>query len=86
MKQTAKRSEGKNVLPFAAAAVAAAALLVTLLTTRQPAKTEPSASGAAAPSPGSDLLIQAADIGEEASFFDYDAEGGHRSGAGGARP
>lgn len=75
MKQRADNRSGKNkALPVAAAvaaaAVAAAALAVTLFTAR-PA---PKAADTAAPA-GGDIAFTAKEIGAQASYFDYDADG-----------
>ena len=71
MKQRADNRSGKNkALPVAAAVVAAAALAVTLLTAR-PA---PKAADTAAPA-GGDIAFTAKEIGAQASYFDYDADG-----------
>ena len=75
-KNSAKRG-GKqplktNPLPILAGLVVLAALAVTLIPRLQE---QPDAGAAFLLPAGSDLTIQAAEIGTEASYFDYDAGG-----------
>lgn len=68
MKKNAKRRV--NPLAIAAAVVIIAALAVTLLP-----RLKDSGGGAQTVTPGSDLTLNTEDIGTQASFFDYDADG-----------
>ena len=61
-------------MPIVAAAVLAAALAVTLLPKLSAKGGGSAADGTAVPA-GSDLVIQAEEIGTKASYFDYDADG-----------
>ena len=71
MKQRADNRSGKNkALPVAAAMVAAAALAVTLFTARPAPK-----AADTAPPAGGDIAFTAKEIGAQASYFDYDADG-----------
>lgn len=75
MKKNAKQVRRKgSLLPFLAVAVVLAAVAVLLLP-GQVKKSGGSSSGSAVLSTGSDLVIRTEEIGTEASYFDYDAEG-----------
>ena len=75
MKKHAKQARPRgNPLPFLAAAVALTAAAALLLPRLSPGGSG-SVSGSAALSAGSDLVIRTEEIGAEASYFDYDADG-----------
>ena len=76
MKQSAKGNSKRSInpMPIVAAAVLAAALAVTLLAKLSAKGGGSAADGTAVPA-GSDLVIQAEEIGTKASYFDYDADG-----------
>ena len=76
MKRGAKRSPGRNTnpMPIVAAVVLVVALAVTLLP-KLSAKDDGSVANGTAVPAGSDLVIQTDEIGTEASYFDYDADG-----------
>lgn len=70
--RNAKRSV--NLLPILAVTVLMAAAAAVLLPKPSDGDSGSSPEGSAVPS-GSDLVIQAEEIGTEASYFDYDADG-----------
>ena len=76
MKQSAKGNAKRSIdpTPIVVAAVLAAALAVAQLPKLSAKGGGSAADGTAVPA-GSDLVIQAEEIGTKASYFDYDADG-----------
>lgn len=72
-----KQNAGRKIspLPIAAGVVLLAAAAVTLLPRLAAGGNGAAASGGAALSAGSDIVMQAEEIGADASYFDYDADG-----------
>lgn len=68
-----------NPLPIIAAVVVVAAVAVTLMPKKSveqtPLPSEPLVTEDVASPSGNDIVIQVEDIGTEASYFDYDADG-----------
>ena len=73
-KHTKKTKGGINPLPILAGVVVLAAAAVLLFPRLSPGETSGASDSTALPA-GSDLVIRTEEIGAEASYFDYDANG-----------